>query len=126
MYDAVCNVDFAFTSDQAALSIFVTTSAAAIAASAVLFSGSERGVAMVIVAAAYGGLAYLPTLLGRRDRDLSSLLAATALTAALAATGELMHGIRELTENGTIACPLDGGTLAAAGDTLVCALCAAE
>ncbi len=37
-----------------------------------------------------------------------------------------MHGIRELTENGTIACPLDGGALARAGDALVCALCAAE
>ncbi len=78
--------------DQAAMSIFVTTSASAIAASAVLFSGSERGAAMIVVAAVYGGLAYLPTLLGRPDRDLSSLFAATALTAALAATGELMHG----------------------------------
>jgi SAM-dependent methyltransferase len=37
-----------------------------------------------------------------------------------------MHGIRELAEERTIACPLDGGTLAVDGHVLVCTNCAAE
>ena len=37
-----------------------------------------------------------------------------------------MHGIQELLDERTIACPLDGGTLAARGDLLVCGTCAAE
>jgi uncharacterized membrane protein len=78
--------------DRAALSLFASTSTSAIAAAALLFADGERGWAMLVVAAVYAGLTLVPGLIGRRDRELSGLLAATALTAAMVATAQLLGG----------------------------------
>ena len=72
--------------------MLASTSSSAIAAAALLFDGRQRGWAMLAVALAYAGLAATPRLIGRPSRDLSSVFAATALTAALVATGELLGG----------------------------------
>jgi hypothetical protein len=78
--------------DHVTGSMFASTSTSAIAAAAVLFDGRQRGWAMFVVAVVYAGLAAAPRLLQRPSRDLTSLLGATALTAALVATTELLGG----------------------------------
>jgi uncharacterized membrane protein len=78
--------------DRAALSLFASTSTSAIAAAALLFTDGDRGWAMLVVAAVYAGLTVVPGLIGRPDRELSGLLAATALTAAMLATAQLLGG----------------------------------
>ena len=78
--------------DRTTLAVLASTSSSAIAAAALLFDGRQRGWAMLAVALAYAGLAATPRLIGRPSRDLSSVFAATALTAALVATGELLGG----------------------------------
>jgi uncharacterized membrane protein len=78
--------------DQLMLAVLASTSTSAIAAAAVLFDGRERGWAMLTVAVVYAGLVALPRVLGRRAGELESVFGATALTAALVATGELLGG----------------------------------
>ena len=78
--------------DQLTATLFGSTATSAILAAAVLFDGRQRGWAMLGVAGIYGGLAWVPRLIGRPSRDLSSLFGATALTAALVATTELLGG----------------------------------
>jgi uncharacterized membrane protein len=78
--------------DRAALSLFASTSTSALAAATLLFTDSDRGWAMLAVAAVYGGLTLVPRAMGRQDRDLEGLLAATALAAAMVATAELLGG----------------------------------
>ena len=78
--------------DSTTLSILASTSTSALLVAALMFEHQERGVAMLFIAAVYGGLAFAPAAIGRPNRDLASLMGATALTAALAATGELLGG----------------------------------
>ena len=78
--------------DQVVLAVLASTSTSAIAAAAVLFDGRERGWAMLTVAVVYAGLVALPRVLGRRAGELESVFGATALTAVLVATGELLGG----------------------------------
>jgi uncharacterized membrane protein len=78
--------------DRATLSLFASTSTSALAAAALLFTDGDRGWAMLVLAAVYGGLALAPRAIGRPQRDLSGLLAATALAAAMVATTELLGG----------------------------------
>jgi uncharacterized membrane protein len=78
--------------DQLSTTLFASTATSSILAAAVLFDGRQRGWAMLGVAAVYAVLAWIPSLIGRPSRDLSSLFGATALTAALVATTELLGG----------------------------------
>jgi uncharacterized membrane protein len=78
--------------DRATLSLFASTSTSALAATTLLFTDGDRGWAMLVVAAVYGGITFAPAAIGRPQRDLSGLLAATALTAAMVATAELLGG----------------------------------
>jgi uncharacterized membrane protein len=80
------------TLDQLTGTLFASTATSSILAAAVLFDGRQRGWAMLGVAAVYASLAWVPRLVGRPSRDLSSLFGATALTAALVATTELLGG----------------------------------
>jgi uncharacterized membrane protein len=78
--------------DQITATLFASTATSAILAAALLFDGRQRGWAMLGVAGIYAGLAWVPRLAGRPNRDLSSLFGATALTAVLVATVELLGG----------------------------------
>ncbi len=78
--------------DRASLSLFASTSTSALAAAALLFTDSERGWAMLMLAAVYGGLTLVPRAIGWPQRELSGLMAATALAALMVATAELLGG----------------------------------
>ncbi len=70
---------------------FVTGSAGFAAVSSLhLLDGTERGIALLVLAVAYGALA---AVFFRGRRDLSSLLSAAALILAAGAGGELLSGL---------------------------------
>ncbi|MDX6593188.1 MAG: hypothetical protein QOJ13_2384 [Gaiellales bacterium] len=74
------------------LHLFATTATAAILSAGLLFDESDRGWAMLGVAALHGALAFLPGRLSRANRNLSSVFGAAALASAGIATGELLGG----------------------------------
>jgi uncharacterized membrane protein len=78
--------------DRLTASALVGVAGYALLAAGLLFEDTTRGVVMAGLAAAYGALALLPWVLGRRSRDLESLLAAAGLTAMLVAIVDLLGG----------------------------------
>ena len=74
------------------LHLFASTATAAILSAGLLFDESDRGWAMLGVAAVHGALAFLPARLSRADRNLTSVFGAAALASTGIATGELLGG----------------------------------